>query len=215
MKVKGLTANSKSYLRSLGAKIRRKIRVNLGYPDRNNGSFYPENPGRPSGVLPESLMIYSHSIAPYVPSPPSVARKMLECAELKTGETLYDLGSGDGRIVIMAAREFGARGVGVDLNAHLIAEAEGRAKELGLIDSVQFIHGDMFDVDLGPANVVTMYLLTNANEKMRPKLEKELRPGTRVVTHDFPVANWKNGRRIKFNEENGTHTIYIYIWKPD
>ena len=138
---------------------------------------------------------------------------MLECAELRPGEILYDLGSGDGRIVIMAAQEFGARGVGVDLNAHLIAEAEGKARELGLTKSVQFIHGDMFDVNLRQADVVTMYLLTSANEKVRPKLERELRPGARVVTHDFPVANWENGRRIKFNEENGTHTIYLYLWK--
>jgi hypothetical protein len=115
----------------------------------------------------------------------------------------------------MAAKEFGARSVGVDLNTRLISEAEAKAEKLGLIDVARFIHGNIFDVDLSPADVVTMYLTTSANEKVRPKLENELRPGARVVTHDFPVANWKNERRIKFNEENGTHTIYLYIWKPD
>jgi cyclopropane fatty-acyl-phospholipid synthase-like methyltransferase len=156
----------------------------------------------------------SNSIAPFVPTPPSVVMKMLECAELRVGEALYDLGSGDGRIVIIAAKEFGARGVGVDLNARLVAEAEGRAKELGLTDVVRFIHGNMFDIDLSSADVVTMYLTTNANEKVRSKLERELRTGARVVTHDFPVANWGNERQFKFNEENGTHTIYLYVWKP-
>ena len=128
---------------------------------------------------------------------------------------MYDLGSGDGRIVIMAAQEFGAKGVGVDLNTWLITEAEGKAKELGLTDAARFIHGSIFDIDLSPANVVTMYLTTSANETVRPKLERELNNGARIVTHDFPMSNWESEKRITFKEEHGTHTIYLYVWKPD
>ena len=154
---------------------------------------------------------YTESIAPWVPSPPSVVRKMLEFVELKPGETLYDLGCGDGRIVIMAAREFKAKGIGIDLMSRLIDEAVDYAESLGLNESTKFIDGNLFDVDLRLADVVTMYLLTSANEKIRPKLERELRSGARVVTHDFPVPGWQNEKRIVYSEESGTHSLYLYI----
>lgn len=144
----------------------------------------------------------------------SVVRKMLEYADLKPGETLYDLGCGDGRIVIMAAEEFGARGVGVDLNLRLVKEARAKGEGLHLGDRVRFIHGNLFDVDLRPADVVTMYLTTGANEKVRPKLEQELRPGTRVVTHDFSISKWECVRNLRFKEDYRTHTIYLYRWQP-
>jgi cyclopropane fatty-acyl-phospholipid synthase-like methyltransferase len=140
-----------------------------------------------------------------------VVRKMIELAELKPGEALYDLGCGDGRIVLMAAKEFGAKAVGVDLNKMLISEADGKARELGLDDSARFIQGNMFDVDLEPADVVTMYLLTSANERLRPKLESELRPGARVVTHDFPVINWRYQSRVNYDGETGRHVLFLYI----
>ncbi len=152
------------------------------------------------------------SIAPFVASPIPVVRKMLECAELKPGETLYDLGSGDGRIVIMAAQEFGARGVGVEMNRRLIDEAIEKMQELGLSDRVRFIHGNIFSVDLSPADVVTMYLTTGANEKVRPKLEKELKLGARIVSHDFYIPGWENSTNFKFNEGYRTHNIYLYEW---
>jgi cyclopropane fatty-acyl-phospholipid synthase-like methyltransferase len=155
-----------------------------------------------------------NSIAPFVASPIPVVRKMLEYAELKPGETLYDLGSGDGRIVIMAAQEFGARGVGIELNRRLVNEATRKGKELRLDNRIRFIHGNIFDVDLGPADVVTMYLTTGANEKVKPKLERELRPGSRVVTHDFSVPGWENGENFKFREGYRSHTIYLYRWAP-
>ncbi len=156
-----------------------------------------------------------NSIAPFVATPVLVARKMLEYAGLKPGETLYDLGSGDGRIVIMAAQEFGARGVGVELNRRLVDEATSKLKELELGDRVRFVHGNIFDVDLSPADVVTLYLTTGANEKVRPKLEKELRPGARVVSHDFSVPGWENGKNFKFREGYRSHTIYLYRWDPE
>ncbi len=164
--------------------------------------FYPKELTKPAG-----------SIAPFVPSPMDVVRKMIELAELKPGEVLFDLGCGDGRIVLMAAQEFGSRSVGVDLNMMLISEAERKARDLGLSDSVRFIHGDMFDVDLGPADVVTMYLLTSANEKVRPKLESELRTGARVVTHDFPVFNWRYQSRLDYEGKTGRHVLYLYVWR--
>lgn len=155
-----------------------------------------------------------HSIAPFVASPMSVVRKMLKYADLKPGETLYDLGCGDGRIVIMAAEEFGARGVGVDLNLSRVKEARAKVEGLHLGDRVRVIHGNLFDVDLRPADVVTMYLTTGANEKVRPKLEQELRTGARVVTHDFSISKWECVRNQRFKEGYRTHTIYLYRRQP-
>jgi cyclopropane fatty-acyl-phospholipid synthase-like methyltransferase len=144
-----------------------------------------------------------------------VVKRMLQLAELRPGEALYDLGCGDGRIVLTAAEDFGAKAFGVDLNATLINEARNKAEKLGLGNEAQFIDGDMFDVDLRPADVVTMYLLTSANEKVRPKLESELRPGARVVTHDFPIINWRCQSRTDFEGESGKHTLFLYIWGND
>ena len=112
---------------------------------------------------------------------------MLEYAELKPGELVYDLGCGDGRIVIMAAQKFGARGVGIDFNPVLVKEARAKVEFLGLSENVSIIHSDIFNVDLSPADIITMYLTTGANEKVRPKLERELKPGTRIVTHNYTI----------------------------
>jgi Methyltransferase domain len=164
-------------------------------------TFYPAEMNKPR-----------ESIAPFVPSPRDVVKKMLELADLKPGEVLYDLGSGDGRIVNMSAKEFGSKAVGVDLNGSLIVESINMAAKLGVSDSVQFIRGNVFDVDLSPADVVTMYLLTSSNEKLRLKLESELKRGSRVVTHDFPMVRWKFRRRLDFEGESGRHKLYLYVW---
>ena len=152
----------------------------------------------------------SRSLAPFVASPMSVVRKMLQYAEVKPGEVVYDLGCGDGRIVITAAQEFGAIGVGVELNPRLVEEARAKVEALGLGDRVQIILGDLMEVDLTRADVVTMYLTTGANEKVRPKLERELRPGARVVTHDFSIPGWDAVRNLRFREGYRTHTIFLY-----
>jgi len=152
-----------------------------------------------------------NSIAPWVPSPLSVVKKMLEFTELEPGEVLYDLGCGDGRIVIVAARDFDAIGMGVDIRAKLIDEAKSKAESLGLGESAKFVQGDLFDVDLRSVDVVTMYLLTSANEKVRPKLEKELHLGARIVTHDFPIPGWKPKKQIDYSDESGSHQIYLYV----
>lgn len=156
----------------------------------------------------------SRSVAPYVASPFSVVRKMLECADVKPGETVYDLGCGDGRIVIIAAQEFGAMGVGIDLNSRLVKEARGKIEDLGIVERVKIINGDLFEVDLNPADVITMYLTTGANEKIRPKLERELRSGTRIVTHDFSIPKWNCVDNLRYKENYRTHTIYLYVWQP-
>ena len=187
-----------------------------GYSQWNSGSEdatrTSEDSGSFKGFYPQDLS--TSSIAPFVPSPLEVVRKMLELAEVKPRDTLFDLGCGDGRIVIMAANEFGSRAVGVDLNRQLITEAREKAERLGL-EAARFIHGNMFDVDLRSADIVTMYLLTLANEKVRPKLESELKVGARVVTHDFPLSKWKCQSRVNFEGESGKHVLYLYVWSGD
>jgi cyclopropane fatty-acyl-phospholipid synthase-like methyltransferase len=143
----------------------------------------------------------------------NVVRTMLKYAALKPDETLYDLGSGDGRVVIMAAQEFGARGVGIELNRRLFKEANKKIENMNLENKVMFINDSIFNVDLNQADVVSMYLTTGANEKLRPKLEKELNPGTRVVTHDFSIPGWEHSKNLKFKDGYRSHTVYLYF-KP-
>jgi len=153
-------------------------------------------------------------VAPYVATHPQVARQMLVLAELKPDEVVYDLGSGDGRVVIMAAQEFGAKAVGVELREDLVKQALHRVSELHLEDRIRILHSDMFKVDVSPADVVTLYLTTSANKKVRPKLELELRPGSRVVSHDYEILGWRPLKVDNFceNPKLGypSHTIYVY-----
>ena len=153
-------------------------------------------------------------IAPYVATPVPVVRQMLTLAELKPGETFYDLGAGDGRSVIMAAKDFGAKAVGIELREDLAKRALNSIYELGLDRKVQILQDDIFKVDLNPADVVFLYLTTSANEKIKPKLESELRPGTRVVSHDYEILGWKPSRIDNFCENPRlgypSHTIYVY-----
>ena len=152
-------------------------------------------------------------LAPFVPSPEAVVEKMLKLAEVKPGDTVYDLGCGDGRIVIMAAQKFGASSVGVELDDDLYKQTSERVKELKLQDKVRIIHGDLLKVDLSPASVVTLYLLTSANEKVRPNLEKYLKKGARVISHDFEVPGWKAEKTENVGEDESEfrqHTLYLY-----
>jgi tRNA A58 N-methylase Trm61 len=153
-------------------------------------------------------------ISPFVASPLPVVKQMLTLAEIKPGETLYDLGSGDGRVVIMAAQDFGANAVGVEMREDLAKQATGRVSELGLDGRVKIVNGDMFKLDLSQANVVTLYLTTSANDKVKPKLEAELKPGARVVSHDYEILGWKPIKVDNFCENPRlgypSHTIYVY-----
>lgn len=165
-------------------------------------------------IVKESDGGVSLLIAPYVSTPLPVVRQMLVLAELKPGEIVYDLGSGDGRVVIMAAQEFGARAVGVELRKDLVRKALDRVFELGLEREVKILQSDLFKVDLSPADVVFLYLTTSANEKVKPKLESELKRGARVVSHDYEVLGWKPFKVNSFCENPRlgypSHTIYIY-----
>jgi predicted RNA methylase len=153
-------------------------------------------------------------IAPFVPSPMVVVRHMLQAAELKPGEVLFDLGAGDGRTVIMAAKTFGARAVGVELREDLAKKALSTINENGLTDKVTIVNGDMFQVDLSAADVVFLYLTTSANEKIKPKMENELKSGVRVISHDYEIIGWKPVKVENFceNPQSGypSHTIYLY-----
>jgi len=143
---------------------------------------------------------------PYVPTNQETVEEMLKLAGVKPGDVVYDLGCGDGRIVITAAKKFGATGVGVDLNPQRLKEANANAEAAGVTDKVKFVEGDLFDFDFSGANVVTMYLLPSVNLKLRPKLQKELKRGSRIVSHDFDMGDWEAEKIV----EVGNDTIYLW-----
>jgi len=153
-------------------------------------------------------------IAPYVPTPFSVARRMLSLIDLKPGELLFDLGCGDGRIVLIAAQEFGARAIGVELQERLWVLATSRIERLGLGDRVKVLRKDLLEVDLSSADAVTLYLTPIGNQRVQPKLEKELRPEARVVSHDYELLGWKPAIVEKFPEDRSAtatvHKIFVY-----
>lgn len=128
---------------------------------------------------------------PYVPTPQHVVDRMLELAEITEDDVVYDLGSGDGRIVITAAEEYGARGVGIEIDSQRVESARENAAEAGVEDLVEFRQGDLFEEDISEATIVTIYLLPSVNLELRPKLFDELAPGTRVVSHDFDMDDWE------------------------
>ena len=145
----------------------------------------------------------------FVPTPEEVVEEMLKVANVTGKDVLYDLGSGDGRIPITAAKKFGTRGVGVDIDPQRIKEANENLKNSGVGDKVRFIQGDLFEMDLTPATVITLYLLPALNLKLRPKLLK-LKPGTRIVSHDFDMGDWKPEKTVKVGTRN------VYFWTiPD
>lgn len=147
---------------------------------------------------------------PYVPTPPEVVEQMLKLAGVKKGDVVYDLGCGDGRIVVMAAQKFGARGVGIDINPERIEEAKQNAAAAGVSDRVKFIQGNLFDADIHEATVVTLYLLPSVNLKLRPKLQQDLKPGSRVVSHSFDMGDWKPDKEVEFNGRK----LYLWVIKP-
>ncbi len=147
-----------------------------------------------------------HLDVPYVPSPNAVVDGMLKLANVKKGDVVYDLGCGDGRIVIAAARDYGAKGVGVDLNPERIREARENAKNAAVENLVRFEENDLFKANISDATVVTLYLLPSVNERLRPKLLQDLKPGTRIVSHSFDMGDWKPD---KDEMVEGRH---VYLW---
>lgn len=149
---------------------------------------------------------------PFVPTPPDVVAEMLEMADVSARDSVYDLGSGDGRIVITAARRYGAAGLGVELDSTLVAEARQRAGREGVEDRVRMVRGDLFELDLSPATVVTAYLLPRTMEKLEPLLFRELRPGTRIVAHDFDMDGWRADSVTRTpGGLGGEATLYLWV----
>jgi ubiquinone/menaquinone biosynthesis C-methylase UbiE len=149
---------------------------------------------------------------PYVPTPQDVVEKMLDLAKVKPDDVVYDLGSGDGRIVITAAQKYGAQAVGIEINPDLYRQSRDRISQLNLNGHARVMCEDMYEVNLHRATVVTMYLLTSTNEKLRPKLDRELRPGTRIVCHDFHIPGWEPTEVVDVTSKNDIpHKLYLYV----
>ena len=146
------------------------------------------------------------SDVPYVPTDRTTVDSMLSVANVTPDDVVYDLGSGDGRIPIRAARKFGARGVGIEIKPNLVEEARKNAKSAGVSDRVSFLQGDLFEADISEATVVTLYLLPSVNQKLRPILFRQLEPGTRIVSHDFDMGRWEPDRTIQVDDDT------IYLW---
>lgn len=148
---------------------------------------------------------------PFVPSPPEVVDRMLELAEVKRDDVIYDLGSGDGRIVIRAAKKYGARGVGIEIDSYLVELSRANAAKEGVDQLIQFRDQDALTVDLSEATVVTLYMLPEFNAKLRPILER-LRAGSRVVSHDFGIEGWPPDKEEKM-DGGLLHRHTIYLWR--
>jgi SAM-dependent methyltransferase len=154
------------------------------------------------------------SLAPYVPTPQDVVERMLELARVGSADVVYDLGCGDGRTVVTAAKKYGARGVGVDIDPQRIAESKANAKAAGVEHLVEFRLQDALQVDVSPATVVTLYLLSSSNLKLRPILTKQLRPGSRIVTHQFGMGDWTPEKVDTFTDVLGSSRT-LYLWTAD
>jgi len=148
---------------------------------------------------------------PYVPTKFPVVDEMLKMANVTKADILYDLGCGDGRIVIGAAQKYGAKGVGIDLDPDRIAESRENAKKAGVTDRVTFMEGDLFQADFKEASVLSMYLLTSVNLKLRPRILRELKPGTRVVSHNFGMDNWKPDAASVVTVDDIRHDVFLWI----
>ncbi len=173
------------------------------YDENGDLELYEGSHGRTDAV----------DLAPYVPTPPDVVEKMLEMAEVDNNDKVFDLGCGDGRIVIMAALKYGCRGVGIDLDPQRIEESLINAKAAGVENLVEFRVEDVTKSDISTATVVTLYLLTESNELLRPSLEKQLKPGIKVVSHNYRIPGWEMNlvEETELNsEDGGFHNIYVY-----
>jgi SAM-dependent methyltransferase len=154
---------------------------------------------------------------PYVPTTEEAVKAMLKLAGVKKTDIVYDLGCGDGRIVIAAAKEYGAHGVGIDINPERIQEAKENAKKAGVENLVRFEENDLFKADIHEATVVTLFLLERLNVRLRPKLLKELKPGTGIVSNTFGMGDWKPDREMMVgdaSEESFSHRLYLWIVPP-
>lgn len=168
-------------------------------------------PGAMALTPPQEAAPRRHPDVPYVPTPQDVVSEMLTLGDVKKSDVVYDLGCGDGRIVITAAQKFGAHATGVDINPERIEEARANAKQAGVEDRVKFVEDDLFKADIHDATVVTLYLLPSVNLKLKPKLLNDLKPGTRIVSHSFDMGDWKPDKTA----EIGGRRIYLWIVPTD
>lgn len=169
-----------------------------------------------------SLVAQNHEKVPYVPSPVEVVDRMLEFAGVKKGDIVFDIGSGDGRVVIQAAKKFGVKGVGLELDGRLVDLARAEAKKDRVDHLVEFRQGDALKADISAATVVTVYMLPSFNKQLRSVLEKQLKSGARVVAHDYPIEGWNP---VKWEEMPlmdtrpevmpHKHVLYLYQWNPE
>jgi SAM-dependent methyltransferase len=160
-----------------------------------------------SGVLAATRTPFAR----FEPTPPEIVTAMLELAEVKPTDVVYDLGSGDGRVVIMAAEKFGARGVGVEINRDLVRLSQVAARKAGVSNRVRFVRKDLFDADIRAASVVTLYLLPQVNLQLRPKLLRDLKPGVRIISHNHNMGDWAPERTIEVADANGKiHRVHLW-----
>lgn len=162
---------------------------------------------------PEIVMLTPDSAdyVPFVTTPHNVVTEMLDLAGVSADDVVYDLGSGDGRIVIAAARNYGARGVGFELDPDLVALANENAEQAGVADRVRFVQQDLFEAELSEATVVTLYLVPRVNMKLRPKLLEELKSGTRVVSHDYGMGDWQPVDVREVHSDRGEHLLLYWV----
>jgi len=182
----------------------------LSAPAQDTGTQTPEAPAAPAkpSKVPDVI---------FVPTPQHVVDKMLELAEIKKGDVLYDLGCGDGRIVVTAAKKYGVKAVGFDVDPQRIRESQENVRQNGVGDLVTIKQQDIFETDLSEANVVTLYLLSSLNAKLKPQLEK-LKPGSRIVSHSFAMRGAKPNKIVKVKSDyGGEHMIYQWIvpWEKE
>ena len=176
------------------------LKVSLGKSVRANGT--QRRPRRTKPIRKPDVIYYS--------TPPETVNEMLKMAQIKAGDVLYDLGSGDGRIPIAAARQYGVRAVGIEIDPKLILEAEENARAANVASLVSFRNDDMFRTSLREATVVTLYLSEKLNVLLRPKLLRELRPGTRIVSHDFRMGDWEPEQSVRVPWGKLYRTVYLW-----
>jgi SAM-dependent methyltransferase len=171
-------------------------------------------PVETAGAGPQQTRPRGDSLAPFVPTPQDVVERMLALAQVTKEDVVYDLGSGDGRLVVTAAQKYGARGVGIDIDPDRIEEGQANAKRANVEHLVEFRLGDAMQADLSGATVVTLYLLSSSNAKLRPILTRQLKPGARIVSHQFGMGDWTPDKVDTFTDQNGTSRS-LYLWRTD
>lgn len=168
----------------------------------------------PLGVAASRLCSAQDHPPPFVPTPMPIVRRMLELGALTRHERLFDPGSGDGRIVILAAKEFGAEAVGVEYNHELVMESRSRIHKAGLDRKATIIEGDLFQQDYSPADLVTVYLLPATNRRLRSLLDRQLKKGARVVAHDFPIEGWEPATTLNIEDDGSGQSRTLYLYRP-